>query len=112
LNHFWPEVDALAALSTLALGDVSSHKHLLHINLWNEFDVHVKQHRPFMTSRNRIVRIIRTLSATNDMPPIDTDFIASLDVDDFARDGGLEAGLAGDVGVVDVVDCMMLVCLE
>jgi hypothetical protein len=78
-----------------------------------EFDVHVKQHRTLVTRSDRIICVIARLSATNDMSPVYPDFVAGLDVDDLARDGGLEAGLAGNVGIVDTVDwkAMVLVCL-
>jgi hypothetical protein len=38
------------------------------------------------------------------MSPVHADFVTRLDVDDFARHGGLEARFAGDVCVVDVGD--------
>jgi hypothetical protein len=53
---------------------------------------------------NRMVGVVGALGAPDDVAPVDADFVAGFDVDDFAGHGGLEAGFAGDVGVVDVAD--------
>lgn len=51
-----------------------------------------------------MVCIIRALRAANDVSPVNADLVTRLDVDDFARHGGLEARFAGDVCIVDVGD--------
>lgn len=67
-------------------------------------ELHMNHHRPLMTLRNRIIRIIRFLRTTYNVTPIHAYFVAGGDVDDLAGDGGFETGVAGDVCVVDVGD--------
>jgi hypothetical protein len=69
-----------------------------------EGDAHVKQNRPLMTLRNRIVWVVCDLRPADNVPPVHADFVAGFDRDDFGANGGLEARFAGDVGVVDVAD--------
>lgn len=57
-----------------------------------------------MTRSNRVVSVVGGLCTADYVTPVHADFAAGFDVDDFARDGGLEAGFAGDVGIVDVAD--------
>jgi hypothetical protein len=53
---------------------------------------------------NWIVCVVGALCTADDVAPVYADFVARFDVDDFAGDGGLEAGFAGYVCVVDVAD--------
>lgn len=57
-----------------------------------------------MTLRDRMIRIIRLLRPANHMAPIHAYLVARGDADDLAGDGGLEAEVARDVGVVYVGD--------
>jgi hypothetical protein len=68
--------------------------------------LHVEEHRALVGFGNGVVGVVGALRAPDDVAPVDADFVARFDVDDFAGHGGLEAGFAGDVGVVDVADCL------
>lgn len=49
-----------------------------------------------------VVWVIRKLCTTNNMAPVDTDPVSSLDTDDRGRDGCSVTAVAGNVSVVDV----------
>jgi hypothetical protein len=53
---------------------------------------------------DRVVGIVCRLRSSNHMPPVHTNFITGLDVDDLARDWRFEVGLACDVAVIYIAD--------
>lgn len=90
-------------MSTLALGGISIEGCPILCSV-GVYGVHVEEHRTLVALRDRVVGVIGHLCSTNDVAPLDANLIACLDVDDLARYWGLEAGLAGYVGVIDVAD--------
>jgi hypothetical protein len=53
---------------------------------------------------DRVVDVVGELGATDDMAPVDAYPVASLDVDDFARNGGFEPRVASNVTIVHILD--------
>jgi hypothetical protein len=53
---------------------------------------------------DRVVLVIGRLSAANNVSPHDANLVTGVDIDDFARDGRMEAAVASKVSVVDVQD--------
>jgi hypothetical protein len=69
-----------------------------------ESDSHVEDCGAFVALRDRVVDIVWKLGATDNMAPVDAYSVASLDVDNFARNGRLESGVAGNVTIVYVLN--------
>jgi len=67
-------------------------------------DVHIKDGRPLVTARDRVVDIVRILSSTDDMSPHHADLVPSLNVNDLAGYWGLEGVLARETAIVDVLN--------
>ena len=68
------------------------------------FDVHVEHGWALVALRDGMVRVVRNLWPADNVTPVYTDFVAGFDVDDLAGHGRLEARVAGNVGIVYIVD--------
>jgi hypothetical protein len=58
--------------------------------------------------RDGVVGVVGQLRAADYVAPVHADFVAGFDVDYLGADGGLKAGFAGHVGIVDVADCRVV----
>jgi hypothetical protein len=53
---------------------------------------------------DRVVLVVGDLSAADNVSPHDADLVPGVDIDDFARDGRMEAAVASEICIIHVED--------